>query len=135
MIVRRLGHCLALATLLVASSVSAKPTFVNGRVIGGGTLDDTREPGANAGRLGSDIYYDPGREEWWALSDRGPGGGALDDATRLNRFDLDVHPVTGRISRFRIRETTKLTARSEDSGGGQPSMKPARSAEETPRST
>ena len=111
MIVRRLGHCLALATLLVASSVSAEPTFVNGLVIGGSTLDDTREPGANAGRLGffSDIYYDPGREEWWALSDRGPGGGVLDYATRLNRFDLDVHPVTGRISRFRIKETIKLT--------------------------
>src|SRR6267378_5105284 len=92
MIVRRLGHCLALATLLAASSVSAEPTFVNGLVIGGGTLDDTREPGANAGRLGffSDIYYDPGREEWWALSDRGPGGGVPDYATRLNRFDLDV---------------------------------------------
>jgi hypothetical protein len=111
MIVRRLGQCLALATLLVASSVSAEPTFVNGLVIGGGTLDDTREPGANAGRVGffSDIYYDPGREEWWALSDRGPGGGVLDYATRLNRFDLDVHPVTGRISRFRIKETIKLT--------------------------
>ena len=39
MIVRRLGHCLALATLLAASSVSAEPTFVNGLVIGGGTLE------------------------------------------------------------------------------------------------
>jgi hypothetical protein len=112
MVMRRLlGHFLALAILLVASPVSAEPTFVNGLVIGGGTLDDTREPRTNAGRFGffSDIYYDPGREEWWALSDRGPSGGVLDYATRLNRFDLDVHPVTGRISRFRIKETIKPT--------------------------
>jgi hypothetical protein len=28
------------------------------------------------GRLGffSDVYYDALRNEWWALSDRGPGG-------------------------------------------------------------
>jgi hypothetical protein len=47
------------------------------------TLDATRQPGANGGRLGffSDIYYDPIRDEWWAISDRGPGGGVLDYAT------------------------------------------------------
>jgi hypothetical protein len=111
MILRRLGQCLALALLLVASSVSAEPTFVNGLVIRGGTLDDTREPGANAGRFGffSDIYSDPVREEWWSLSDRGPGGGVLDYSTRLIRFTLDIHPVTGRISRFRIKDTIQLT--------------------------
>jgi hypothetical protein len=111
MMMRRLGRCLALGILLVASPVSAEPTFVNGLVIGGGMLDDTGEPGANAGRLGffSDIYYDPVREEWWALSDRGPGGGVLDYSTRLNRFSVDVHPVTGRISRFRIKETVRLS--------------------------
>jgi hypothetical protein len=93
MLVRRLGQCLALALLLVG----------NGLVIGGATLDDTREPGANAGRFGffSDIYYDPVRDEWWSLSDRGPGGGVLDYSTRLN-FRVDVHPATGRISRFRV---------------------------------
>ena len=37
------------------------PTFVNGILIPGNTLDATREPGANAGRFGffSDLYYDP----------------------------------------------------------------------------
>jgi hypothetical protein len=70
-------------------------------------LDATEQPGANAGRLGmfSDIYYDPAREEWWALSDRGPGGGLIDYATRLQRFTLTVDPVTGAISRFRVKET------------------------------
>jgi hypothetical protein len=108
---RRLGQCLALVFLLIASPVSAEPTFVNGVVIAGRSLDDTRQSGANAGRLGffSDIYYDPVRDEWWALSDRGPGGGVLDYATRLNRFSLTVHPVTGRISGFRIKDTIQFS--------------------------
>lgn len=111
MIMRRLGQCLALAILLVASPVAGEPTFVNGLLINGSMLDDTRQPGANAGRLGffSDIYYDPARDEWWALSDRGPGGGVLDYSTRLNRFSLNVHPVTGRISGFRIKDTIKFS--------------------------
>lgn len=111
MIIRRAWQCLVLALLLVGSPASAQPTFVNGLVIAGATLDDTRQPGANAGRLGffSDIYYDPVREEWWAVSDRGPGGGVLDYSTRVNRFSLRVHPVTGRISGFHIKDTVKLT--------------------------
>jgi hypothetical protein len=89
----------------------AEPVFVNGLVFPGNTLDATRQPGANAGRLGffSDIYYDPNRDEWWAVSDRGPGGGVLDYATRVQRFTLDVHPVTGGISNFRVKETIKFT--------------------------
>jgi hypothetical protein len=110
---RRLGLVLVLLATVVthASGVWAEPTFVNGLVIPGDTLDATRQPGANAGRLGffSDIYYDPIRDEWWAVSDRGPGGGVLDYATRVQRFDLTVHPVTGRISHFRVKETIKFT--------------------------
>ena len=33
----------------------------------------------------------------------------LDYATRVQRFTLDVHPVTGRIANFRVRETIKFT--------------------------
>jgi hypothetical protein len=61
-----------LLTVLVlgsGSGVWAEPVFVNGLVIDGDSLDATRAPGANAGRLGffSDLYYDPQRDEWWAL--------------------------------------------------------------------
>jgi Esterase-like activity of phytase len=110
---RRFWLSIALAAIASAPSCGAwaEPTFVNGVVIPGDTLDATRKPGANAGRLGffSDLYYDPVREEWWALSDRGPGGGVLDYATRVQRFTLDVHPVTGRISKFRVKKTIKFT--------------------------
>jgi hypothetical protein len=89
----------------------ADPVFVNGLTIAGATLDATRQPGANAGRLGffSDIYYDPTEDDWWALSDRGPGGGVLNYSTRVQRFKINVHPVTGAISHFRVKETIKFT--------------------------
>jgi hypothetical protein len=94
-----------------ASPVSAQPVFVNGIKIAGNAPDATRQTGANQGRFGffSDIYYEPNRNEWWALSDRGPGGGLLDYSTRLSRFKVNVHPVTGEISQFRVLETILFT--------------------------
>lgn len=96
--------------ILAAASAAAQPVFVNGIVIPADTVDATGIPGANQGRFGhfSDLYYDPIREEWWALSDRGPGGGLLDYATRLQRIDLQFHERTGAITRFRIKETVTL---------------------------
>jgi hypothetical protein len=94
-----------------ASTVSAQAAFVNGIRIPGTLLDATNQPGANGGRFGffSDIYYEPNRNEWWALSDRGPGGGLISYATRLNRFTIDINPITGRISNFRVKDTITFT--------------------------
>ena len=98
------------AILAVAATASAQPAFVNGLVVAGSTLDATGGSAAAAGRFGqfSDLYYDPIREEWWALSDRGPGGGLLDYHVRLHRISLRVQPVSGHISDFRIEETVLL---------------------------
>jgi hypothetical protein len=100
----------ALAAIAVTGIASAQPAFVNGVVIAGDSLDATRVPGANAGRFGqfSDLYFDPVREEWWALSDRGPGGGLIDYAVRVQRLDIDVHPITGRILHVKVKETVTL---------------------------
>ena len=90
----RLTLYVTLFLISVSTTATAQVAFVNGLVIPGATLDATGLPGANQGRFGafSDIYYDPIRHEWWALSDRGPGGGLLDYGTRLQRFDIVVHP-------------------------------------------
>ena len=102
---------LAVCLLVCANRAAAQPTFVNGIVINGGVVDATGEPEANKGRFGffSDLYYDPDRDEWWALSDRGPGGGTITYETRLQRISVYVHPITGRIGNFRIKETIKFT--------------------------
>jgi hypothetical protein len=93
--------------LLASGSAFAAPSFVNGLAIPGNATDATPTAGANGNRLGffSDIYYDTNRNEWWGLSDRGPGGGTINYDTRAQRFSLDINQTTGAISNFRIQET------------------------------
>ena len=92
-------------------SSNSAPEFVNGITLPGNSVDATGVPGANQGRFGffSDLYFDPVREEWWALSDRGPGGGLIDYTTRVNRLDIKVNERTGAIERLKIKETIKFT--------------------------
>jgi hypothetical protein len=98
---------LAPLALTVAAAAEAAPTFVNGLTLDAKTLDASGGSQVNDGRLGffSDIYYDPLRNEWWALSDRGPGGGTLEYEVRVHRFTLDIDHHTGEISNFAVRKT------------------------------
>lgn len=97
----------AAALSLAVASAHAAPAFVNGLPVDGKLLDASGGSLVNDGRMGffSDIYYDAARGEWWALSDRGPGGGTLPYETRVHRFAIDVDPGTGGISEFRILQT------------------------------
>jgi hypothetical protein len=97
----------AAALALAVASAQAEPAFVNGLAIDGRLLDASGGTLINDGRMGffSDIYYDAARGEWWALSDRGPGGGTLPYETRVHRFAIDVDRSTGGISEFRILQT------------------------------
>src|SRR5262245_42681009 len=107
--VKTLALCLSLLLSLAASTSRghAAPTFVNGLALRGDLLDKADESKFRVGYF-SDIYYDPNRNEWWALSDRGPGGGVLSYGTRVQRFTLSIHPVTGEISHFKIVETVQF---------------------------
>jgi hypothetical protein len=97
---------LALA-VAAAAAADAAPTFVNGLTIDAAALDASGGVAVNDGRLGffSDIYYDAQRDEWYALSDRGPGGGTLDYEVRIHRFTLDVNAQSGAISNFQVQRT------------------------------
>jgi hypothetical protein len=98
---------LSLICAAVAPAALAAPEFVNGLALDGAMLDRSGGTDANTGRVGyfSDIYYDPARGHWWALSDRGPGGGALHYETRVQRFRLKIDRATGAISGFKILKT------------------------------
>lgn len=98
---------LASVASLTSPGVQAEPVFVNGLVIPGASLDAAGGTVVNDGRFGffSDLYYDAARDEWWALSDRGPGGGTLPYETRVHRFKIDVDRRTGAISNFRVVRT------------------------------
>lgn len=101
----------AAAALLAAGAAHAAPAFVNGLTIAASTGDQFGTS-VNDGRLGmfSDLYYDRSRNEWWGLSDRGPGGGTLSYETRVQRFTLDVNAVTGAISNFQVAQTIKFSS-------------------------
>ncbi|WP_026604225.1 esterase-like activity of phytase family protein [Methylomonas sp. 11b] len=108
----RLKPTFLLAGLLLADTALATPTFVNGLAISGDTLDlSSNLANSFDRRVGffSDIYYDTNRNEWWGLSDRGPGGGLLNYETRVQRFTLDINSVTGAISNFQIAQTLKFS--------------------------
>jgi hypothetical protein len=104
---RTVFACAALACAFVAAPALAAPQFVNGLVIDANRLDASGGTLVNDGRLGffSDIYYDAKRDEWWALSDRGPGGGTLRYETRVHKFKLDINMTTGEIANFQVLKT------------------------------
>lgn len=54
---------------------------------------------ANVNRLGffSDLSYNSHRGTWFALSDRGPGGGVIGYATRVQELRIPVNPVSGAL--------------------------------------
>ena len=99
--------CPLVSLTAAVSPGQAEPVFVNGLALSGDLDDKAHESRFRVGYF-SDIYYDPNRNEWWGLSDRGPGGGVLSYGTRVQRFVVDIHPVTGAVSRFRIVETVQF---------------------------
>jgi hypothetical protein len=108
--------------LMLSASAHAAPSFVNGIAIPG-AMGDLFGTSVNDGRLGffSDIYYDPNRNEWWGLSDRGPGGGVMNYDTRVQRFTLDVDMNTGAISNFQVVQTLKFSSSGASMDGIAPS--------------
>lgn len=107
---RQLFAAVALTAVAAAVPVLAEPVFVNALVLDGAGRDATGGTSVNDGRMGyfSDIYYDPQRDEWWALSDRGPGGGTMAYATRVHRFKISIDAQTGAISQPQILQTLIL---------------------------
>ncbi len=103
----------AVAAVLSALAVGASAQtvgpvlFVNGLALDGALADLSAAGSAFDRRVGffSDLYFDGNRNEWWGLSDRGPGGGTLSYETRLQRFTIDIDPGTGAIGNFAVAQT------------------------------
>ena len=91
----------------MALPAMAAPAYVNSLTIPGNRQDLSGDTTVINRRFGafSGLYYLPSVNQWFGLSDRGPGGGTLDYNTRLQRFSLDVDKTTGAISNFQIQQT------------------------------
>lgn len=101
--------CVVAIALPAWAQTVSNATFVNGLTLSGGALDLSSGSDFDR-RVGyfSDIYYDRARNEWWGVSDRGPGGGTLSYETRVQRFTLDVDTNTGAIGNFQVVQTLKF---------------------------
>jgi hypothetical protein len=94
----------ALSLVAVASACAADWTLIDTLEMPATTPDAVRMPkgaaaSANLNRFGfySDLIYDAKTGYWYALSDRGPGGGLIDYATRVQRLRIPLDTATGQI--------------------------------------
>ena len=96
---RRLAAAALLAIALPASA--AQWTLTDVLPVAGESRDriSPSRPAANVNRLGffSDLTHDAATGTWFALSDRGPGGGVVGYATRVQQMIIPVHPITGTL--------------------------------------
>lgn len=75
---------------------------------------------ANLNRFGfySDLIYNRWQDRWYALSDRGPGGGLIDYATRVQRLRIPYDRRSGRIGQPAIEKTILFSGRRNTSYNG-----------------
>ncbi|MGH8108432.1 MAG: esterase-like activity of phytase family protein [Arenimonas sp.] len=68
------------------------------------------QAGANMNRFGfySDLVYDKTSNRWLALSDRGPGGGVIDYATRVQKIIVQTNRNTAVINEPIVNKTILL---------------------------
>jgi len=67
---------------------------------------------ANINRLGgfgSDLFYDYRQDVYYALVDRGPGGGVISYQTRVEKFSITTDPTTGAITNYQLLGTIPFT--------------------------
>ena len=98
----------ATATITVTGALpAAAATLVSAYAIPNGT-DLSGLSGAGQNRLGgfgSDLIYNAATDSFLGMTDRGPGGGVLPYAPRLQGFTLDIDRATGAIGGFALNST------------------------------
>ena len=103
-------YLLLAAAVMAAVPAGAAVTFAGKVDVAGNATDRSKlGVGPNLNRLsfGSDMVYDPVRKVFYGISDRGPGGGTIDWAPRIETFAVDT-AATGAISNFRVINTTEF---------------------------
>ena len=97
----------AVAAVALTPAAAHAISFVNALAIENGTdRSGFNGVGNNrAGGFGSDLIYDAGSGLYYGLTDRGPGGGVLSYAPRIQVFTLETNAATGAIGNFALQDT------------------------------
>jgi len=101
--------CCAVVCFVGAGVASAQ--FINALQVPGETtdlLEGATSQNDNRLSFGSGMAYDPTEDVFWGVPDRGPTGGLLPWDARVQKFNVDIDPVTMEISNFQLLETIKL---------------------------
>ncbi len=121
---RKILSLVATAGSVLLTTPASAITFINEISVSGAATDLSNiGSGPNANRLGgfgSDLVYDRASNQFFGLTDRGPGGGLIDYAPRIQRFTLDVNAQSGAIGGFALQSTTIL----RDAGGTYSGLNP-----------
>ena len=94
------------------TTIAASPSLASVTLVPGNATDLFPSPGANQNRLGgfgSDFFYDARENVYYALVDRGPGGGVLPYQTRVEKFAIAIDPETGAIKNYKLIGTVPFT--------------------------
>lgn len=111
----------AAALLLTATAASATIQLTGVLTVPGATTDLSGLPatqGNNRLSFGSDLIYDRPTNTFYGITDRGPGGGLIDYAPRVNAFTLATNPTTGQALGFNLTATTVFTGASGSAFSG-----------------
>lgn len=77
-----------------------------------GTANDNR-----FGAFFSDLAYDAATNEYYAVADRGPGGGVIPYLSRTQVFDFSINPATGAINSYNLLRTVLFTQNGSNFNG------------------
>ena len=104
----KLGFATVSAIALWSSSTQAAISFTGSFAVAGAATDLSGfglAEGANRLSFGSDLVYDRTTDLYYGITDRGPGGGLISFAPRVNVFKLDVNATTNAINGFLLQDT------------------------------
>jgi hypothetical protein len=97
--------CTAFAAPATAATLVSQLTIANGTDLSG--LAGTGQN--RLGGFGSDLVYNSTDGLFYGMSDRGPGGGVLSYAPRIQAFSLGVDSTTGALGAFTLQKTVIFT--------------------------
>lgn len=97
----------SVAVLALTAPAHAAITFGSVIAVPGDATDLAPGSTPNDNRLsfGSDMIYHAGSDTYYGVSDRGPGGGTIDFAPRIEAFKVNIDNNTGAISGFNLTAT------------------------------
>jgi hypothetical protein len=110
--IKRIHALSAIALMAATTPTQAAISFTGSFSVAGAATDLSGiAPAFGGNRLsfGSDLVYDQATDLFYGITDRGPGGGLVDYAPRVNAFRLTFDNMTNAVTGFSLQQTIVFT--------------------------